>query len=150
MLPQNTLLHLSSSQPDPHPHSAPPLHSYETKLILRHLSTLGIHSRDTHCASISAGRLLDTDLGKILASDLTLANPQVSARNGPPEGPMSVPEEFAAWAAAKGVVLDGVEPRRIPGRGIGIVCTRAVEVSLLNSPLLSPWPSWPGRKRGHV
>ena len=42
---------------------------------------------------------------------------------------MSVPEDFAAWATSKGVVLAGVEPQQMPGRGIGIVSTRRIEVS---------------------
>lgn len=41
---------------------------------------------------------------------------------------MSVPEDFAAWAASKGVVLSGIEPRAIPGRGIGLVTTREIKV----------------------
>lgn len=42
---------------------------------------------------------------------------------------MSVPEDFAAWAASKGVVLSGVEPEQMAGRGIGLVTTRQIEVS---------------------
>lgn len=40
-----------------------------------------------------------------------------------------MPEDFAAWAANKGVVLSGVEPKQIPGRGIGLVTTRQIKVS---------------------
>ncbi|SPO06201.1 uncharacterized protein DNG_08890 [Cephalotrichum gorgonifer] len=40
---------------------------------------------------------------------------------------MSIPENFAEWAAVKGVVLTGVEPRQIPGRGIGIMTAREVK-----------------------
>ncbi|KAK3366974.1 hypothetical protein B0T24DRAFT_374616 [Lasiosphaeria ovina] len=35
--------------------------------------------------------------------------------------------ELLLWAGEHGVVLNGIEPRRIPGRGIGIVATRALE-----------------------
>ena len=42
---------------------------------------------------------------------------------------MSVPEDFAAWAASKGVELSGIEPRQMPGRGIGLVTTRDIKVS---------------------
>lgn len=54
---------------------------------------------------------------------------------------MSVPEDFAGWTASRGVVLSGVAPRRIPGRGIGLVTTRPVQVSFPHSPLF--FPSFP-------
>ena len=56
---------------------------------------------------------------------------------------MSVPEDFSAWAASKGVVLTGVEPRQMPGLGIGIVSTRDIKVSpprfVPQKEPLTPW-----------
>ncbi|KAI0119770.1 SET domain-containing protein [Daldinia grandis] len=36
-------------------------------------------------------------------------------------------EELLAWAIEKGVKLNAIEPKRIPGRGIGLVATRAIK-----------------------
>lgn len=56
---------------------------------------------------------------------------------------MSVPEDFSAWAASKGAVLTGVEPRVLPGRGIGIVSTREIQVGF------SHWVSKEEKKRSY-
>ncbi|PKS08707.1 hypothetical protein jhhlp_004760 [Lomentospora prolificans] len=40
---------------------------------------------------------------------------------------MSVSEDLFEWAAAKGVVLNGIAPQRIPGRGIGVLATRPLK-----------------------
>jgi hypothetical protein len=37
-------------------------------------------------------------------------------------------DTLLAWAETQGIELHGVLPRRIPGRGIGIVATEALEV----------------------
>lgn len=37
-------------------------------------------------------------------------------------------EELLAWAIERGVKLNAIEPKRIPGRGIGIVAARAIKV----------------------
>ncbi|KAK6860019.1 SET domain-containing protein [Apiospora arundinis] len=36
-------------------------------------------------------------------------------------------EQLLQWAEAKGVKLDGIAPQRLPGRGVGIVATRAIQ-----------------------
>ncbi|KAI1500007.1 SET domain-containing protein [Biscogniauxia marginata] len=36
-------------------------------------------------------------------------------------------EELLEWATSQGVTLDGVAPRRIPGRGIGLIATRTIK-----------------------
>ena len=38
-------------------------------------------------------------------------------------------EQLLQWAEAKGVKLDGIAPQRLPGRGMGIVATRSIQVS---------------------
>ncbi|KAJ4416203.1 hypothetical protein N0V85_002389, partial [Neurospora sp. IMI 360204] len=40
---------------------------------------------------------------------------------------MEAYEELLIWAKEKGIVLNGVEPRRIPGRGMGIVATKPLK-----------------------
>lgn len=42
---------------------------------------------------------------------------------------MLIDPAFLPWAESKGVKLKGVEPRILPGRGIGIVATRDIKVS---------------------
>jgi hypothetical protein len=42
---------------------------------------------------------------------------------------MDVYDEVVRWAQDRGVELDGVAPRSLPGRGVGIVATRPLEVS---------------------
>lgn len=42
---------------------------------------------------------------------------------------MEAYEELLIWAKDKGINLNGVEPRRIPGRGMGIVATKPLEVN---------------------
>ncbi len=37
--------------------------------------------------------------------------------------------ELIDWAEKRGVQLDGIEPALLPGRGIGIVASRRIEVS---------------------
>ena len=37
-------------------------------------------------------------------------------------------EELLIWAKDQGIELDGVEPRRIPGRGFGVIATRDLKV----------------------
>ncbi|KJZ79353.1 hypothetical protein HIM_01504 [Hirsutella minnesotensis 3608] len=40
---------------------------------------------------------------------------------------MEAIERLLEWAIARGVKLDGIEPKPLPGRGIGIVATRAIK-----------------------
>ncbi|KAK3336202.1 hypothetical protein B0T19DRAFT_32458 [Cercophora scortea] len=40
---------------------------------------------------------------------------------------MDIYKNLLLWAKDKGVVLNGIEPRRLPSRGIGIVATKAVQ-----------------------
>jgi hypothetical protein len=42
---------------------------------------------------------------------------------------MLIDPAFMPWAEGKGVKLKGVEPRILPGRGIGIVAVRDIRVS---------------------
>ncbi|KAF7550372.1 hypothetical protein G7Z17_g5785 [Cylindrodendrum hubeiense] len=42
---------------------------------------------------------------------------------------MSIDEAFLPWTDAKGVKMKGVEPRVLPGRGIGVVATRNVRAN---------------------
>lgn len=37
-------------------------------------------------------------------------------------------EEFAEWAKAQGVTIDGVAPARFEGRGLGLAATRDIKV----------------------
>ena len=41
---------------------------------------------------------------------------------------MEAIEKLLDWATARGVVLDGIGPKPLPGRGIGIVATRELKV----------------------
>jgi hypothetical protein len=47
---------------------------------------------------------------------------------------MLIDPAFLPWAEGKGVKLKGIEPRILPGRGIGIVATRDIRVSNTISP----------------
>ena len=38
-------------------------------------------------------------------------------------------DALVSWAVAQGVELAGIQPRAIPGRGVGIVATRKLKVS---------------------
>lgn len=38
-------------------------------------------------------------------------------------------EELLTWATEKGVKFHGIEPKRIPGRGIGLIATRALKAN---------------------
>ncbi|KAM5347034.1 hypothetical protein ACJ41O_010039 [Fusarium nematophilum] len=42
---------------------------------------------------------------------------------------MSIDEAFLPWVEARGVKLKGIEPRILPGRGIGVVATRDVRAN---------------------
>ncbi|KAF4979365.1 hypothetical protein FZEAL_4406 [Fusarium zealandicum] len=42
---------------------------------------------------------------------------------------MAIDDAFLPWAESKGVKLKGIEPRILPGRGIGVVATRDVRAS---------------------
>jgi hypothetical protein len=51
----------------------------------------------------------------------------------PIEGPFSLIametlDDLIYWASQEGLEWDGIEPQRIPGRGVGVVATRALEV----------------------
>lgn len=37
--------------------------------------------------------------------------------------------EFLQWAASEGIVVQGVAPAKFPGRGLGMVATRTIQVS---------------------
>jgi len=49
---------------------------------------------------------------------------------------MEVIRDLFRWANDKGVRLNGIEPRRIPGRGIGVVATRRLKVTNLTNPTI--------------
>jgi hypothetical protein len=51
---------------------------------------------------------------------------------------MEALERLLDWAQTKGVTLNGIGPKLLPGRGIGIVATRDLKVCLL--PSFSPTP----------
>ncbi|KAL1875148.1 hypothetical protein VTK73DRAFT_10285 [Phialemonium thermophilum] len=42
---------------------------------------------------------------------------------------MDAHRKLVAWARKNGITMDGIEPRPIPGRGIGMVATRALEAN---------------------
>ncbi len=42
-------------------------------------------------------------------------------------------EGFTAWVKDKGVKITGVEPAKFPGRGLGIVARRRIEVTEIQS-----------------
>ncbi len=42
-------------------------------------------------------------------------------------------EQFTAWAKKQGVKISGVAPFEIPGRGLGIVAQRRIEVTKLQT-----------------
>jgi hypothetical protein len=46
-----------------------------------------------------------------------------------PQGPAAPVDTLVHWAIAQGVELSGVQPRALPGRGVGIVATRELKVS---------------------
>lgn len=37
-------------------------------------------------------------------------------------------QNLMTWAKAQGVVIDAIQPSKIPGRGTGILTTRKIEV----------------------
>lgn len=37
-------------------------------------------------------------------------------------------QNLIAWATAQGVVIDAIQPSKIPGRGTGILATRNIKV----------------------
>jgi hypothetical protein len=41
---------------------------------------------------------------------------------------MEMDNEFTKWAAALGVKLNGIATHRFPGRGLGIIAERKLEV----------------------
>lgn len=46
---------------------------------------------------------------------------------------------FMQWAIAQGVKVNGVEPARIPGRGLGMIAIRDVQVRILALHIISPY-----------
>jgi len=40
--------------------------------------------------------------------------------------------ELLEWAKDQGIELQGIEPQALPGRGIGIVATKVIQVCLLS------------------
>lgn len=44
---------------------------------------------------------------------------------------MEVHDDFTKWVVDKGVLLNGVASHRFPGRGMGVITTRAHKVSVL-------------------
>jgi hypothetical protein len=38
---------------------------------------------------------------------------------------------FVQWALSNGIQINGVAPFRFPGRGMGIIATRTIEVSYI-------------------
>lgn len=51
---------------------------------------------------------------------------------------METLENLINWAEAKGVVLNGIRPERIAGRGTGVIATHTVTVKLAGAPGLHP------------
>lgn len=48
------------------------------------------------------------------------------------------------WASRGGAILNGIAPKRLAGRGIGIICTRKIRVSICSLTVdekmeLTPW-----------
>ena len=43
-----------------------------------------------------------------------------------PPGPQH--EHFIEWAEGKGIQINGVKPAKIPGRGLGIIAMRSINV----------------------
>lgn len=41
---------------------------------------------------------------------------------------MEAYSELLRWAKEQGIEVNGIEPRAVPGRGIGIVATRRIKV----------------------
>ena len=41
---------------------------------------------------------------------------------------MEVAQNLVRWAKDKGVVLNGIKPQKISGRGLGVVATRKLKV----------------------
>jgi hypothetical protein len=39
-------------------------------------------------------------------------------------------DRFTEWAISQGVNVNGIAPARFPGRGLGMISTRAIEVCL--------------------
>ena len=37
-------------------------------------------------------------------------------------------EQFTEWAISQGIIANGVGPARFPGRGLGMIATRNIEV----------------------
>ncbi|POR37577.1 Ribosomal lysine N-methyltransferase set11 [Tolypocladium paradoxum] len=54
---------------------------------------------------------------------------------------MEAIERLLDWATAHGVELNGIGPKPLPGRGIGIVATRALQVDAPPTPSRTPIPS---------
>lgn len=46
---------------------------------------------------------------------------------------------FMQWAIAQGVQVNGVEPARIPGRGLGMIAIRDIQVRNLAIHIISPY-----------
>jgi len=44
---------------------------------------------------------------------------------------MEAYEDLLNWARDQGIELHGIEPRPLPGRGIGVVATKSIKVSHL-------------------
>ena len=38
-------------------------------------------------------------------------------------------KDLLRWAKERGIEVNGIEPRQIPGRGVGVVATRALKVT---------------------
>jgi len=61
---------------------------------------------------------------------------------------MDVYEELLRWATDQGIEIHGIEPQRIPGRGIGIVATKPIKV--IQNFLLSPFSLRPSPLTFHL
>lgn len=48
-------------------------------------------------------------------------------KSTPRPAPSDKHAAFAAWARSQGVLVDGVEPASLPGRGVGLVTTRSIK-----------------------
>jgi hypothetical protein len=66
---------------------------------------------------------------KLNNSQLTQNLGRVMASHDLPLDPKHA--EFRTWAEKQGVQIDGVAPAKIPGKGIGMVATKKLEVHLL-------------------
>lgn len=45
-------------------------------------------------------------------------------------------DQLLRWAEEQGICLNGIMPRHLPGRGVGVIATRSIKVRL--APIFNP------------